>query len=228
MQATPTGEQAERCEAQGIVSQVPANRGINNKGDGILFNRSLFVYDEKTDTFCCPGQQTLVRKQLSRKDRCVMYAVDTQVCGACWMKSRCTSSSRRWITRHLHEGALQRMERRATKELMRLRRCTVERPFAVLKHVILANARFLLRGRDGAQIEISLATMAYNLKTIARLLAGPTWRLPWRSSRSEDASGGISDKEKRCSKPGAPFTHPVLRAAFRNGLIKSGFLLLSN
>ncbi len=81
-------------------------------------------------------------------------------------------SSRRWVTRHLHEGALQRMNQRATAKLMRLRRCTVERPFAVLKHVILGNARFLLRGGDGAQIEISLATLAYNLKTMIQVLGG--------------------------------------------------------
>lgn len=175
------GEQAERCESQGIVPHAPTNRAINNQGDGTLFDRRLFVYDEKTDTFRCPAGQTLVRRQLSRKDRCVMYAAEAQVCGACAMKNRCTSTSRRWITRHLHEGALQRMNERATAGLMRLRRCTAERPFAVLKHVILGNARFLLRGRDGAQIEISLATLAYNLKTmihvlgankLARVLAG--------------------------------------------------------
>lgn len=166
------GEQAEQCEAQGIVPHAPANRAINNKGDGTLFDRRLFVYDEKTDTFRCPAGQTLLRKQLSRKDRCVMYAAEAQICGACVMKNRCTSTSRRWITRHLHEGALQRMNHRATAKLMRLRRCTAERPFAVLKHVILGNARFLLRGRDGAQIEISLATLAYNLKTMIHVLGG--------------------------------------------------------
>lgn len=101
-----------------------------------------------------------------------MYAAEAQVCGACAMKNRCTSTSRRWVTRHLHEGALQRMNQRATARLMRLRRCTVERPFAVLKHVILGNARFLLRGPDGAQTEISLATLAYNLKTMFHALGG--------------------------------------------------------
>ena len=166
------GEHAERCESQGIVPHAPTHRAINNKGDGTLFDRRLFVYDEKTDTFRCPAGQTLLRKQLSRKDRCVMYAAQDQVCGACAMKNRCTSTSRRWITRHLHEGALQRMNQRATAQLMRLRRCTVERPFAVLKHVILGNARFLLRGRDGAQTEISLATLAYNLKTMLHTLGG--------------------------------------------------------
>jgi transposase len=166
------GEQAERCEAEGIVPHAPANRAINNKGNGRLFDRSLFIYEENSDTFRCPAGQTLFRKQLSRKDRCVMYAADAQVCGTCTLKARCTSTLRRWITRHLHDDALRRMNQRTTGHLMRLRRCTVERPFALLKHVILGNARFLLRGRDGAQAEISLATLAYNLKTMLHVLGG--------------------------------------------------------
>jgi transposase len=166
------GEQAAQCEAQGILPHLPANRGVNHQGDGKLFDRSLFVYDETTDTFRCPGQQTLVRKQLSRKDRCVLYAADAQVCGACELKQRCTAKSRRLITRHLHEDTLTRMNQRATAAIMRLRRCTVERPFALLKWVIFGHPRFLLRGLAGAQVETSLATIAYNLKTMISVLGG--------------------------------------------------------
>src|SRR5512142_1126944 len=68
------GEQAEACEAKGILPHVPANRAVNNKGDGTLFDRSQFQYDETTDRFRCPAGQTLTRKQLSRKDRAVLYA----------------------------------------------------------------------------------------------------------------------------------------------------------
>lgn len=164
------GEQAEQCEQQGILPHVPANRAVNNQGDGTLFDRSLFIYDEKTDTFRCPADKTLTRKQLHKKDRCVIYAAPIVVCDKCPLKSRCTNTSRRWITRHLQEGALQRMHARATAQAMRLRRCTVERPFALLKYVILGHPRFLLRGQRGAQIEISLATLAYNLKTMMHAL----------------------------------------------------------
>jgi hypothetical protein len=45
------GEQAKAREAQGIVPHVPANRAVNNQGNGQLFDRSQFQYDEKTDTF---------------------------------------------------------------------------------------------------------------------------------------------------------------------------------
>ena len=76
------------------------------------------------------------------------------------------------MTRHLHEAALQRMDQRATPEVMRLRRSTVEHPFATLKYRIFGHPRFLLRGRSGAQTEMSLAVMAYNIKRMFNILGG--------------------------------------------------------
>lgn len=166
------GEQAAQCEAQGIVPHVPANRAINNQGNGTLFDRTLFVYDEKTDTFRCPANQTLHRKQMLSRKKSVIYAADGKTCSQCPLKSRCTNRTRRFVQRHIHDAALQRMNARATAQAMRLRRCTVERPFALLKWVIFGHPRFLLRGLSGAQVETSLATMAYNLKTMMRVLGG--------------------------------------------------------
>ena len=47
------GEQAEACEAKGILPHVPANRAVNNHGDGTLFDRTQFTYQPETDTFLC-------------------------------------------------------------------------------------------------------------------------------------------------------------------------------
>ena len=151
---------------------MPANRGVNSRGDGTLFDRTEFTYQPESDTFLCPAGKTLARKQLMRKDRTVLYAVQPEVCGACPLKSRCTVSPRRIVTRHLHEEALQRMQQRATPEAMRLRRSTVEHPFANLKYRIFGHPRFLLRGLRGAQTEISLAVAAYNLKRMLNILGG--------------------------------------------------------
>src|SRR5437588_1196202 len=113
------GEQAETCEAQGIVLHVPAQRAVNNQGDGTLFDRREFHYDEKTDTFRCPANQTLSRKQLQRHKTRVIYAGDPGVCGACAMKSRCTNAPQRFVHRHLHDGVLQRIQQLATPAMMR-------------------------------------------------------------------------------------------------------------
>jgi transposase len=164
------GEQAEQCEAQGVVLHVPANRAVNNQGDGVLFDRSQFHYDENTDSYRCPGNQTLARKQLQRNKTRVVYAGDPAVCGVCALKSRCTRAPQRVVNRHLHDGVLQRMQQRATPTMMRLRRSTVEHPFASLKYRIFGHPRFLLRGVRGAQAEISLASMVYNLKRMLNVL----------------------------------------------------------
>lgn len=164
------GAQAEALESQGIVVHVPANRAVNNQGDGSLFDRRCFSYDEVTDTMRCPAGQMLRRKQLLRYKCQVIYAADPADCGSCVLRARCTLGPRRYVGRHLHEAALQRMQARATPELMRLRRCTVEHPFAALKYRIFERPRFLVRGRWGAGTEITLATLVWNLKRAMAVL----------------------------------------------------------
>ena len=171
------GAQAAACEAQGILPQLPANRGVNSRGDGTLLERTEFTYQPESDTFLCPAGQTLARKQRMRKDRAVLYAAQPEVCRACPLKSPCTVWSRRTVTRHLHEEALQRRQPRATPEAMQLRGATVEHPFANWKYRIFGPPRFLLRGLRGAQTEISLAVAAYNLKRMLNILGGRQLRV---------------------------------------------------
>ena len=166
------GAQAEALEAQGIHPHVPANRAINNQGDGGLFDRRRFTYDADTDTYRCPAGQTLVRKQRMSRDRVVMYAARAEDCRDCPLKSQCTAAARRLLTRHDHEAALQRMDERATPEAMRRRRCTVEHPFAALKYRIFGHPRFLMRGLAGAKAEMAIATLVWNLKRAMTVLGG--------------------------------------------------------
>jgi transposase len=164
------GEHAARCEAAGILPHVPVKRAVNNQGNGTLFGREHFRYHPGTDTYLCPANKIIRRKQLQRKNKAVVYRADAADCGSCAMKARCTQTSARILTRLLDEDALNRMHQRATPEAMRLRRSTVELPFAVLKYRIFGHPRLLLRGTGGAQTEISLAVMAYNLKRMIKVL----------------------------------------------------------
>jgi transposase len=164
------GEQAARCEAAGILPHVPVKRAVNNQGGGTLFGREQFRYQPQTDTYLCPANKIIRRKQLHRHDKAVIYRADAADCSCCSMKARCTQTSARILTRLLDEDALNRMHQRATPQAMRLRRSTVELPFAVLKYRIFGHPRLLLRGKGGAQTEISLATLAYNLKRMVNLL----------------------------------------------------------
>jgi len=170
------GEQAAGCEARGIEPHVPAHRSVNNQGDGKQFDRSEFHYDETSDTRVCPAGERLRRQQVNRGGRQLVYVGEAAVCGACRLRSGCTTAARRRVTRHRYDDALRRMQQRATAEAMRLRRCVVERVFAMLKYGSFGHPRFLLRGRSGAQTEISLATLAYNLKRMLAVLGGSSLR----------------------------------------------------
>lgn len=163
-------EQAAHCEEKTITVHVPANRAVNSQGGGGMFNITEFHYRPETDTYLCPAGKTLRRKQLSQKDKAVYYRADSNDCGTCAMKLRCTQSPARMLTRLLHEDALNRMHARATPQAMKLRRSIVEHPFAALKFHIFGHPRLLLRGVRGAHTEISLATMAYNLKRMVNSL----------------------------------------------------------
>jgi transposase len=165
-------EQAAHCEQKGILPHVPANRSINNQGGGGMFDRTAFQYQPESDTYVCPAGKTLQRKQISKKDKAIYYSAHAKDCGGCALKPRCTHAPQRLMTRLLDEDALNRMHARATPQAMRLRRSTVEHPFAALKYRIFGHPRLLLRGTRGAETEIGLAAMAYNIQRMLNLLGG--------------------------------------------------------
>jgi transposase len=164
-----SGEQAAACEAAGIEPYVPPNRS-DSPGGGALFDRTEFTYDAKSDTFKCPAGQLLIRKQVMRNERAVLYT--TGACAHCRLKKRCTTGRQRHIMRHMFEDALQRLRRRIEQhpEAMRLRRCTVEHPFGTIKYQIFGHPRFLMRNRWGAGSEMALAVLGYNLKRALNVL----------------------------------------------------------
>jgi len=170
------GEQVAHCEAAGMVPYVPVMRTVNNQGDGTLFDRADFRYEADTDSYVCPGNKRLLRKHTNHKDRYAMYKASTADCGACSLKPRCTQAPRRGLARHLYEEALNRMQERLTPGAMRLRRSTVEHPFATMKYRIFGHPGLLLRGLSGAKTEIGLATMAYNLKRMTNVLSAAKLR----------------------------------------------------
>jgi Transposase DDE domain len=154
------GAHASACEQDGIVACVPANRAVNNRGDGKLFDRSAFIYQPETDSYRCPDGRLLVRKQLHRRKRNVTYV--SPDCSGCTLKPRCTTAERRFLKRHLDEDALTRMNARATSELMAMRRCAAEHPFGTIKRM-MAGGRFLTRNLKGTRTEMALSVLAYNI-----------------------------------------------------------------
>ncbi len=164
------GEQFQACDDTKITAYVPANRGTNNQGDDTpLFERDAFIYDATHDQYQCSAGKWLPFKQVNGLQR--IYAVRGD-CIHCPLKLRCTKAKRRYVTRHVHEAAFERMHQRmqAHPEMMIRRRSIVEHPFGNLKQWILGNGRFLLRQLRGARTEMALAVNAYNLKRAINVL----------------------------------------------------------
>ncbi len=159
--------QVAACDAHKIEAVVPAPRVINRQGD--YFTAEMFHYDAATDSMTCPAGRTLLRNGDSERDQERRYRAETS-CKGCPLKAECTKADRRYVYRHIHHEALQDANGRALKqpELMKLRRCTAEHPFATLKQRL--GRRFLLRGTMGAEIEAALAVLGYNLMRARAIL----------------------------------------------------------
>jgi transposase len=168
------GEQIARLEEQGITSYVAVARSVNNQGDGDLYDRTAFSYDKASDTYRCPANNLLRRKQIDAKNKLVIYAASPDDCGGCPRKPQCTRAQRRFVSRHLYEQALQANARRLAEQphMMALRKQTVEHPFDFVKNRVFVNARLLLRGQAGAAAESSLAVLAYNIKRVFNIKGG--------------------------------------------------------
>jgi transposase len=145
------GEHIAQRDANGITSYVPVKRAVNNQGGG---GRTIEAHSPTTlpaIALSVPTGKTLVRKQLSRTDKIVIYAARGDDCAICPDKPHCATAPQRYVTRHLYEAALEANARRVQQKLqmMSLRRQTVKHPFDFIKHRSLGNAWLLLRGITG-------------------------------------------------------------------------------
>lgn len=144
---------------------------FNNCGDGNQFQRTEFSYDAKQDQYTCPARRLFTRRGgLNRSS----YTYKSQDCSGCDSKPDCTQAEVRWISRHQHEDALERMTARVVADptLMRQRRCSVEHPFGTIKR--MKSGRFLTRGLRGTQTEMALSVLAYNMIRSINLRQPPT------------------------------------------------------
>lgn len=165
------GKQFQACEEAGITAYIPPNRAVNPRSkEKELFERKDFTYDAQQDQYQCPAGKLLTLKQLNKGER--IYHAAISDCASCPLKGQCTDAQRRYVSRHAHEDAFERMEQRmqAHPEMMVSRRSIVEHPFGNLKQWLFGNGRFLLRQLAGARAEMALAVNAYNLKRAINVL----------------------------------------------------------
>src|SRR5215212_6142868 len=175
-----TVENIVAIEDQHIRAYVPLSDAGRRPG---LFDEQDFVYDAATDTYRCPGGQTLRFLSHCQSTQRRIYAAPAMACRTCALKPQCTTSSRgRRVGRSLHEPYRDRVrgyhDTEAYAKAMRKRKVWVEPLFAEAKawHGL---RRFRLRTLEKVNGEALLIAAGQNLM---RLLGRQGWgRRPFPS-----------------------------------------------
>jgi len=166
-------DQLEACEAAGVETFVPEPGSTSGQGkDGqAIFAKTEFRYAPTTDTYHCPGGQTLPRGTQDKKDgkdRLLYYAA--AACRDCPLKRQCTTGEYRRIARRVNEAVVERAAARvaAQPQLVAERKTIVEHVFGTLR--LWHHDDFLLRGLEKVCAEVHLSALTYNLRRVLNLL----------------------------------------------------------
>lgn len=162
--------QIKACTEAGITPMVPKPMTSTARADD-RFGKADFIYIAKDDQYQCPAGERAIRRFTTVEHGLTLHKYWSSACPRCPIKSRCTPSDYRRITRWEHEAVLEAMQRRLDRnpEAMMLRRRTIEHVFGTLKHW-MGSTHFLTRGLHHVRTEMSLQVLAYNFKRVIKLL----------------------------------------------------------
>jgi transposase len=158
------GEQILKCEQADITPLVPKPLTSNALAEG-RFDKRDFVYNKKRDEYRCPAGQRAIWRFTAVEGGLTIHRYWSSACPRCPIKSACTPSDYRRISRWEHEDVLERMQARLDRmpQAGRLRRQTVEHTFGTLK-AWMGATHFLTRTLPKVRTELSLHVLAYNMK----------------------------------------------------------------
>src|SRR5882762_7475091 len=156
--------------------EVTAKRGVDLFGPE--FYPDKFRYDPVTDTFKCPADKTLQRKQARQCEGRIEYhyrALESD-CAACPFRDQCCpKNATRGIVRREDSEAVKafraKMQTDEAKQIYRTRAQVAEFPNAWIKEK-LGLRRFRLKGLSKVRIEAVWACLTYNIQQWIRL----SWR----------------------------------------------------
>jgi transposase len=164
------GDQILKCDQAEITPIVPKTLTSNSLADG-RFDKQDFIYIASDDQYRCPAGQRAIKRFTTIEAGMTLDVYWSSACPRCPIKARCTTGENRRIRRWKHEAVLEAMQERLDRqpEMMRLRRQTVEHPFATIKHW-MGWTHFLTKTLARVRTEMSLHVLAYNLKRVMRVL----------------------------------------------------------
>jgi transposase len=166
-----SSEQILECSRSDVTVTLPkpVTSGMTAKGQ---FGKHDFRYLAERDIYICPAGQMLSFVSHKRQsDGLNLRRYATKGCSNCTLKTGCTTSTQRVITRWEHEEVLETVQRRLDENphAMRRRRETVEHPFGTIK-MRLGAAHFLMKRLKNVRTEMALSVLAYNLTRVMNII----------------------------------------------------------
>ncbi len=144
-----TGLLLAKAEDKQVILNTPP-RPVSTNG---LFSKTVFVYQPESDTYLCPGQQTLSHVSTSGKTEDKIYRAKADTCEECPLRKQCTTSKTgRSITRSRYEEHYERQREHA------------KTPEAVMGRVLRG---IVAEGKFGEAVRHGLKEMRYVGETMA-------------------------------------------------------------
>jgi hypothetical protein len=161
---------------------------MDRRGVDPAFRPEAFRYEAASNSYICPGGQTL--RYESKEERAgrthYQYRAKAADCQACSLKAKCCphhASQGRMIVRGVDHPVVaafnQKMQTEAAQQIYKQRGTVAEFPHACIKDK-LGLRQFRLRGLIKVGMEALWACLTYNIQRWIRL----RWRLRWAESRA--------------------------------------------
>ena len=157
-------------EQAGIAVTLPKPQTSGSKANG-RFGKSDFVYLAEQDAYRCPAGEMLTHHFTAKEASQDMQIYLTKACRTCGLQKRCTTGNERRVKRWTHEHVVDAAQSRLNRNpnAMRVRRETVEHPFATLK-MRMGATHFLMKRLKNVATEMALCVLAYNLTRVINIL----------------------------------------------------------
>ena len=164
------GQEILACKEAGITVTLPKPQTSGAKSKG-RFGKPDFVYLSAENVYRCPADEKLQYRYTSDEDGLQMRSYWTNACASCAIKSQCTTGKERRVKRWEHEHVVEAVQERLDKnpQAMRVRRETVEHPFATLK-MRMGATHFLCKTLPKVAAEMALNVLGYNLTRVLNIV----------------------------------------------------------
>jgi transposase len=169
-------EELEKVDQRGTKVIVPSQRQALHHGEK-PFAKSVFTYDKDGNGYTCPEGHKLTYQGKDAGGTKLGYRImDARLCHACRHYGLCTSAKLgrkvvRLANEEIKEKLEQAYEQPESQEIYARRKERVEHPFGHIKRN-LGMTNFLLRGREGARAEISIAATCFNIARMITIFGG--------------------------------------------------------